>query len=437
VDKHEPIFWPYDKETQLKPRRNLLLTWILAIVLGLALFAILTWSNYQYVKDNPGGNDFLVHWVGTRTLLTEGISPYGDETAERIQTLAYGRPALPGEHELRVAYPLYSIVVFFPFAMFKNYLLARALWMTTLEIGLVLLSVVCMRMADWKPGLLTLAMFLVFTVFWYHALRPLINGNAVILVALAVAGAVLALRSGGDELAGVLLAFSTIKPQVVVVLVLFLLYWGFKQKRWKFVGWFFGTLVLLSASAALLVPDWIWQNFVEVVRYPGYNPPGTPGSALATWMPGIGTRIGWAITGVMILLLLVEWFIAARRNEYRNLLWVVCLTMVAAQWVGIQTDPGNFIVTMPALVLIFAVFEERWRHAGRWMVLGSMVLLFASLWAIFLQTVSYGDQPVQSPIMFFPLPAFELVMLYWVRWWAIRPPSVWFDTVLSKESMSK
>lgn len=422
------------KEIPLNPRRKLLITWTLTIVFGLILLAVLTWANYRYVSENPGGNDFLVHWVGTRGLLEDGISPYSEETAIRIQTLAYGRPALPGEHELRVAYPLYSILVFFPFALFKNFLLARALWMTMLEIALVLLSVVSMRLADWKPRLLNLAFFLIFTVFWYHALRPLINGNAVILVALMVAGALLAIRSGGDELAGVLLAFSTIKPQVVVVVVLFFLYWGFKQRRWRFVGWFFGTLALLSASAALLVPDWIWQNFIEVVRYPGYNPPGTPGAALNTWLPGIGQRVGWTITGITVLLLLIEWYLGTRRFEYRHILWAMCMTLAASQWVGIQTDPGNYIVTMPALVLIFAVIEERWKSSGQWVVLGIMIFLFVGLWVLFLQTVSFGDQPVQSPVMIFPLPAFLLLFLYWGRWWAIHPPSTWFDTMLSNET---
>ena len=79
--------------------------------------------------------------------------------------MAYGRPAREGEHELRVAYPLYSVLMFLPFALFKNYILARALWMTVLEIALVLLSVVSMRLVGWKPKLLTLALFLVFTIF--------------------------------------------------------------------------------------------------------------------------------------------------------------------------------------------------------------------------------------------------------------------------------
>ena len=95
--------------------------WYFAVILIILASALLLYANYAFVQQNPGGNDFLVHWVGARALLVDGISPYSDEVAERIQTLAYGRPAQPGEHELRVAYPLYSVLVFLPFAFFSDY----------------------------------------------------------------------------------------------------------------------------------------------------------------------------------------------------------------------------------------------------------------------------------------------------------------------------
>ena len=116
--------------------------WYLAVILVIAALVLLTVANYMFVQQNPGGNDFLVHWVGTRALFVDGLSPYSDTVAERIQTLAYGRPAEPGEHELRVAYPLYSVLVFLPYAFFGDYEIARALWMTTLEAGLVGLAII-------------------------------------------------------------------------------------------------------------------------------------------------------------------------------------------------------------------------------------------------------------------------------------------------------
>jgi hypothetical protein len=403
------------------------------LVGGIALvLVVLTLVNLRYCRQNPGGNDFLVHWVGTRAFLTEGISPYSDEAALRIQTLAYGRAAKPGEHELRVAYPLYSIILFFPFALIKDFATARAVWMTVLEISLVLLAFLSIRIARWKPRISTWAFFLLFSVLWYHSIRPLINGNAVILIALMVAGAIISIRSGVDELAGILLGLSTIKPQLTVLLVVYILIWGAVTRRWKLVAWTSGTVFLLSAAAGLLMPDWILQNLREVLRYPGYNPPGTLQAALGVWLPAMGQKIGNGISIVLAVILLAEWWIF-RKAEFRGFFWTCCLTLTVSQWIGIQTDPGNFIILLPGVTLVFSVLEERWRRFGNIVTWGSMVLLLVGIWALFIKTLEPGSQPQQSPIMFLPLPAFLLLTLYWVRWWAVKPPSVWFDWVNEQE----
>jgi hypothetical protein len=409
----------------LKRQKKTILLIFIGAGAALAFLGLMTWGNYRFAAENPGGNDFLVHWMGTRSLVKDGLDPYSDEVALRIQTAAYGRAAKPGEHELRVAYPLYSVVVFLPFALVGDFTLARALWMTVLEAALVLLTFLSLRLARWRVGLWMLALLLLFSLLWYHGFRPLINGNAVILVALGLVGGFLALRAGADELAGVLFAFTTIKPQVVVLVLAFVVLWAFSHRRMRVVGWMVGTLILLAASAALIVPNWIVENLREVIRYPSYNPPGTPRAAFMTWWPAFGSRVGWALTGVMAVLL-VEWW-SNRNAEFPGFLWTACLTLVAGQWVGIQTDPGNFVVLFPALILVFTQLADRWKTVGRVGVILILLLLFAGIWAIFLKTVQYADQPIQSPIMFFPLPAFLLVTLYWVRWWAVAPPTVWYD----------
>lgn len=401
------------------------------IIFVVAILALVTWGNYQYVRQNPGGNDFLVHWVGTRSLVFQGLSPYSDETALEIQKTAYGRPARAGEHELRVAYPLYSIVLFLPYALIGDFSLARALWMTTLEVAMIVLSLLSMRLTTWRPKFSILISFLIFSIVWYHGLRPLINGNAVILVALGIVGAFWAIREGADELAGVLLAFTTIKPQLSILLIIFVSLFALWQRRWRILFWLSGTVILLSLGAALLLPDWILQNLREVLRYPAYNPPGTLQAALRIWFPLFGNRLGWVVTGVLVLMLLLEWRFALRA-EFRHFLWTACLTLTASQWVGIQTDPGNFIILMPALVLVFSVWEERWRRAGHLFALITMLFLFLGIWALFLATVEYGYQPQQSPVMFLPLPAFLLLTLYWVRWWALRVPQVWIDLLTER-----
>ena len=394
--------------------------WYLSAILIIGVLVLVTWANYDFAQQNTGGNDFLVHWVGTRAIFVDGLSPYSDAVAERIQTLAYGRPALPGEHELRVAYPMYSALVFLPFALISDYELARALWMTTLEAALIGLAFLSLKLTRWKMSIWLLPFFLIFSIFWYHSLRPLINGNAVILVALALVAAFAALKTGRDELAGVLLAFSTIKPHLVILPIIFILIWTISFGRWRTLGWMLISLVLLSISAALFVPDWPLQNLREILAYSSYNPPGTPGAAFETWLPAAGRRLGWALSALMGLILVTEW-VFVRRREFRWFLWTGCLTLVISQWIGIQTDPGNFILLFFPLVLVISMWVERWGRAGSVLTAITLFLLFIVPWVIFLQTVTYGNQPLQHPIMFFPLPLFLLITLYWVRWWAIKP----------------
>ncbi len=406
--------------------------WYLSILLIILVLVLITWGNYNFVQQNPGGNDFLVHWVGTRSLFVDGLSPYSDAVAERIQTIAYGRPALPGEHELRVAYPLYSVVVFLPFALISDYELARALWMTLLEVGLIGLALLSLRLTRWKMSIWLLPFFLIFSIFWYHSLRPLINGNAVILVALALVAALAALRANRDELAGILLGFSTIKPHLVLVPIIFFLIWTIADRRWGTLTWLVITVVLVSASAALFVPDWPLQNLREILAYSSYNPPGTPGAVFEAWLPATGRQLGWVLSGILGLILIVEW-VLARRKDFRWFLWTASLTLVISQWIGIQTDPGNFILLFFPLVLVFSKWPERWGRAGNIVISIAMLLLFILPWAIFLQTITYGDQPLQHPIMFFPLPLFLLLTLYWVRWWAIKPRRLMVDELREYE----
>ncbi len=401
-------------------RWKVVLPWLLTL-LALALSGALGWANYRFAAASPGGNDFLVHWTGTRAFLFDGLSPYSDEVALRIQQHAYGRPARSGEHELRVAYPLYSTLLFAPFALIGDYTLARAAWMTALEIGLVALALLSLRVTRWRPVPWLLAVFFLFVLTWYHGVRPVINGNAVVLVALFLTGAALALRSGQDELTGILLALATIKPHLALLPLLFVLLWAASHRRWRVLVWTAGFVVFLTALGMLFIPDWPLQNLREVLRYTSYNPPTTLQAALREWLPGVGRQLGWLLSGALAVLLLAEWVLAWKK-PFRWFVWTFSLTLVAAQWIGITTDPGNFILLFLPLTLVFAEFESRYGASARWWSLLSLLVLWAGLWWAFLATLTQvNGQPQQSAVMFLPLPLYLLWGLYWVRWWAVRP----------------
>lgn len=401
-------------------RKNRNIQWVLFSILGLLTIVGLTWVNYSFAEKNPGGNDFLVHYVGTRSLLFEGISPYSDEVAVRIQTAAYGHPAQGNEHELRVAYPLYSILIFTPFSLVGDYGFARAIWMTTLELALIGMTFIAVKLAEWKPSLWLQAILLLFSLTWYHAIRGVVNGNAVILIAFLLTTIFLLIKENNDRIAGLLLAVTTIKPHLVILVIIYIFMWCVYQGRWTLLGWFFGTLALFILIGVAIIPNWILQNIWEILKYPAYNPAGTLAEAISQWVPGLASQLAWGIAGTLGLMLIFEWW-AGRKAGFSRFLWVAFLTLMISQWIGIQTDPGNFIILFPALIMILAVWHKRWEIRGNLIVSLGLGLLFFGLWILFIATIERAYQPIQSPVMFIPLPAFVMTGLYWIKWWVIGP----------------
>jgi Gpi18-like mannosyltransferase len=294
--------------------------------------------------------------------------------------------------------------------------------MTALETGLLLLATISIIMTRWRPGLVVLFVYFLFSLTWYHAIRALINGNAVILVGLLVTLSLWAIMQNKDEMAGVLLGLATIKPQVVFILWIFITIWAVSTRRWKLLAWSYGTVIVLTMAGIALIPDWILQNIYEVTRYPGYNPPGTVTAVLYEWMPGIGRQLGWGLTIILTIILLIEWRQVAGKNT-QWFIWTACLTLVLTQWIGIQTDPGNFIVLFFPLVYVIVNLERRWGKNARLVTIIILAGLGVGLWYLFLSTLVPGEQPLQHSIMFFPVPLICLIGLYWIRWWAIRVQS--------------
>ncbi len=406
--------------------RNNPLNLILAGVLFLFVIGGLGWVNYQFAVTNPGGNDFLVHYVGTRSLIFEGLSPYSDEVAVRIQMAAYGHPAQGVEHELRVAYPLYSVFLFAPFSVINDYEIARAAWMTVLEIALVAMTFLSINLVGWKPSLLIQGSTLLFSLIWYHALRGVINGNAVILIGLLLIGVFSYIKSDHDKLAGLLLAITTIKPHLVVLIIPFIIVWSIYQKRWKVLAWFFGSMAILISLGLLIIPNWIYQNIWEILKYPDYNPAGTLAAVLAEWLPTLENEFKWGIPIILGAVYIRESW-KARKGNFSHFLWTGLLIIMISQWIGIQTDPGNFILLFPALILVLSILVRRWEEQETWITIGYLALLFIVPWITFLITIQRTYQPVQNPIMFIPLPLISLLCLYWIKWWVISPPITHWD----------
>ena len=369
-----------------------------------------------------GGQRFPGALDGARYWVVDGISPYDERVSLATQEMIYGHPAdiSKGEDKNHFVYPLYSMIFFAPFGPLE-YPVARALWMTVIEISLFLLAIVSVRLADWQVSPIKMAALIIFTLFWYHGVRTVIIGQFAGINALLIAVGLLLIMRRQDFAGGMILAVTSSKPQMVFLLLPFVFLWALSTHRRDVMGgMIIGLLILLVASLAFM-PSWPLQWLQQLFDYPSYTSRiGSPISVIAGYMPGISRQISIFLHVMTVGYLVLEWIFAWGKDEHW-FRWTVMLTLVITNLVAYRTATTNFMMMLPALFLVFSLWEARWHTAGSVVVWLSLLTLGFGSWALFLATVRGNEE---QAVMYLVFPLFCLIGLWWVRWWAIHPPRV-------------
>jgi hypothetical protein len=401
---------------------------ILLILLILGGLAGLTRMNYRFSVQNPGGNDFLTRWTGARKWLMEGISPYDQSVSQAAQETLYGRPANPqqGESLGYFIYPLTSMIFYAPFGLLE-YLPARAVWMTVLELSIVGLSIVSMRLVRWQPKPVWIGSLILFGLLWYHGVRAIILGSFAPIEALLIVAALYLILKDRDVGAGILLALSTSQPQMTFLLIPFVLMWAYSRRRFSLIRNFLISLLGLFILSLLFMPNWPMQMLWQWVDLSNYSARiGLLTSIIAAAVPGLRTRLNIGMQIALWLYLFIEW-VGAWKKESPWFLWTAMMTLVITNFVVLPPVTTHYVVLLPVFLLVFKIWRQRWEIVGNWVVGLVLLFLLIGLWLLFLNTV---DANIEHPAMYLPVPLFSLFGLWWVRWWAIRPVQLPHDEQL-------
>lgn len=348
----------------------------------------------------------------------DGVTPYGDWTPLEVQEIVYGRMARADENPLRLTLPLYDLALFFPLAWVQEYHVARAVWMIVLQVAGAAALSFSLSLSRWKTPWYLLALLHLFAFFWLPSLLSVYDGSSILLQTALLFGALRALQSGADELAGALVAFSLVNLEATAFVLLLFFFWAFSASRLRLVAGFLMTIFLLILLAFLLMPSWLfpyWGAVLSAWRLELY--PSTF-SLLSGWLPGIGERLAQIILAIAIALAFIEWN-AVRAKDLPWLYWTASFTAALTPFFGIETNPALLAFTLPGLLLALSIMQTRWGVLGQVAALVLAALVFGGLWAAYIWQL--------WAVFVFVYPAFLLTLLYWVRWWATRPPRLWAD----------
>jgi len=373
------------------------------IVAGAVL--LLAFANYRFALQQPGGNDFLARWTGAHAWIVEGINPYDPAVSLAAQQMIYGREADPaaGEDVAHFVYPLPAMLFFAPFGLLP-YTLARALWMTLLEISLPLLVFLSLRWLDWRPGKGLLAFFLFFSMFWYHGVRAVVVGQFAVVEAVLMLLALLLYHRRRDTAAGISLALTIAKPQMAFLLIPFLLVHAVSRRRWRFVLSSAGAFVVLMLASELLLPGWLLDWIRQLQDYPAYTSIGSPISILAGFVPGAKQVINIVLTAALLGGMLWSWLRACREGG-EVFLKAAMLTLVVTNLVAFRTATTNYVVLLPVLLYIVKYWVARSARRGTIAAVLAMIILLVGIWVLFLLTV---DGNIEGALPYLPLPLLTL-----------------------------
>lgn len=390
-----------NRSTNPLPTQWIALAGLLVFIIAAESFALYT----VFTSKFPGGNDFYVRWLGGREFLLHGTNPFDRSVAEKAQIGMFGRLTRPEDKDQAYfAYPLYTLYFFFPLS-YLPYPVAQAIWMVILQFILLGSTVLAIWLAGWDPPRW---LFWV-TVFWgilsYNGARAIILGQFSVLVGAFLLLALWAIERRHDGWAGVCLALTTIKPQMIFLLLLFLLLWALIRRRWRLIGSFVGSLMALVGSSMALVPTWP-LDFVRTARaYTEYVGFGTPLENLLHYLlpAAIAAPLTVVLSGLFFLALLPGWW-QAWRGQPGGYTWAVASTLVVGSLITFRSATANQVILYLPLFLFFR------RLVGRWAAVTAILVevgLAAFMWGVFAATLEGNWEHV---MMHGVLPALMLLL---------------------------
>jgi len=372
-----------------------------------------------------GGGEFFVHWVAARGFVLDRVDPYSGEIPARVQRLVYDDPAKAGNEPYILDTPFQIALLYFPFVLFSDPVLARAFYTLILELAFFALAILSLRLTEWEAPWFLAVMFVLLAVPNFYSIQGIYEASPILILGLLYAGILYFLRIEMDELAGALMAVSLYYWEASGPFLLLVFLRIYEQKRTRVWAGFFMLSSILFFISFLVYPGWIIPFLRATVNNLRADFGFNIHSILVHFLPAQGQVLAWILTAALVILLGYE-FSLARGGDDRRFYWTACLALAIAPLLGFRTEMEHLAVLVIPLALVFAIVHDRWRRVGGPLTFLLMLIVFAVPWIIdyfFLERLGITAQE----IIFIFLPLFTLIGLYWIRWWAIRPPRILSD----------
>lgn len=319
-------------------------------------------------KGYTFGADFYPIWLTTREGLLHHRDPYSPQTTHQVQIDLFGRTVdarvfgAPPDY-WTFAYPAFADVLLWPIGQLP-------FSQVRIEFGLFLCILTAYSVVLWirviypRAGRLNVASLLILTLSSYVVLEGLFAEQMGLLVGFLLAASLAALVGRRLFFSGTLLALALIKPQVLLLIATYLLFWCLARWRirWRFAAGFFLMSTLLGASSLLIWPHWISEWLRVVFSYRRYSNPPLVSDLLGNQI--LGNQVGRLLGPILIAIFLIaavaiSWRMRFAPTDSRDFRLTISLLLAVTT---IAVVPGHavydHVVLLPGIILIASCWRD-------------------------------------------------------------------------------
>jgi hypothetical protein len=349
--------------------------WLLLSILAAGISCLYTyriaipWEYQEYiasgrVKVRMG--DLYSPWIGARDLLLFGRNPYGPQVTREIQmafyghavTQAYGARGPDPVDEQRFAYPLFTVfllapIIYAPFAQVQIWAFIILAFLTAASVLLWL------RVLRWRPPNIIVLSMVLLVLGSPQLVQGLRLRQLGLLAAFLMALSAWCISRHHLTSAGILLALSAIKPQMMILVAIWLLIWslGNFSRRWHLAAGFTITMAALSAASQAILPSWLGDFFGALVSYRKYVLKRSLLDAI------LGNTTGDILAAALIVVLIaVAWRLRKQEADSPAFRLMLSSFLIATSLAMPLLPPFNqVLLILPVLILL-----RDWKILPRW-----------------------------------------------------------------------
>jgi Glycosyltransferase family 87 len=328
--------------------------------------------------DRPRGNlsDLYPRWIGARELLLRGRDPYSEEVTREIQVDYYGRaldrsrPEDPRD-QAGFAYPVYVVFSLAPTIRLPFPIVEKGFFWLLVVLTSVS-TLYWLRFLQWSAPLWIQISVVALAIGNLGVVQGLKLQQMSLFVAGLIAIAIMLLVADYPVAAGVLLAMATVKPQLMVLLLLWLALWTMAdwRQRYRLAVSFLATMTILLAASEWYLPHWIprfWQAVREYQHYTG---------ARSVMDNLIGTPWSWVLEALALAAMLGVCY-RERKQGANTGAFALTFSLVLAITVLLVpiSAPYNHVLLIPALLLLLKDGRMIWQ--SNWVIRGLLLITTA------------------------------------------------------------